>query len=136
MPSFLTQNVQSCNLHFLSPAKLSEPKDLFATFMLELLLLLLSLLLLSLLLLRLLMTLTIVFKEISENVIKLEIEKHFSPNPLSITKFVLLCCIILLHEQIKMSYAPNRIVEMNFTYANKVTFFQAKIYVNLTQYVI
>ena len=77
--------------------------------MLELLLLLLSLLLLLLLLLRLLMTFTIVFKEMSENVIKLDIEKHFSPNPLSVTKFVLLSSIIMLHAQIKMmSYAPNK----------------------------
>ena len=81
------------------------------------------------------MTLTIVFKEISENVIKLDIEKHFSPKPRCITGPVLLYSNIMLHSQIKMSCAPNRIVKVNFPYANIVTFFLAG-HGNLTQYVI
>ena len=67
------------------------PKDLFATFMLLLLLLLLLLLSLLLLLLRLLMTLTMVLSEIRENVIKLEMEKHFSPNSRFVSRWVLFC---------------------------------------------
>ena len=74
-----------------------ELKDRFATFMLLLLLLLLLLLSSLLLLLILLMMLTMVFKETSVNVIKLDIEKHFSPNPRSSPFKVSFCNIFILY---------------------------------------
>ena len=74
-----------------------ELKDRFATFMLLLLLLLLLLLSSLLLLLILLMMLTIVFKETSVNVIKLDIEKHFSPNPRSSPFKVSFCNIFIIY---------------------------------------
>ena len=74
-----------------------ELKDRFATFMLLLLLLLLLLLSSLLLLLILLMMLTMVFKETSVNVIKLDIEKHFSPNPRSSPFKVSFCNIFIIY---------------------------------------